>query len=291
VLIIGCGDIGRRVAALCLARGEAVVGVVRSPDQATALERAGIQALRADLDQDPLPPLPSSAAGVLYLAPPPEQGSTDFRMGRVLNCFAAQGQPRRLVYLSTSGVYGDCRGAWVDETRPPHPQEERSRRRLDAERQAHEWSRRNGVELVILRVAGIYGPDRLPLARIRQGLPLVRAEEAPFTNRIHEDDLSRICLAAMDLPVAGELFNVSDGQPGTMADYFDRVADLAGLRRPPKIPLAQAAARLSPGMLSYMRESRRLDNRKLRERLGIELLYPNLEQGLAACFPPRPNRG
>jgi nucleoside-diphosphate-sugar epimerase len=240
----------------------------------------------ADLDGPELPPFPAPEGRVFYLAPPPEGGDTDPRLARALGALRPVGLPLRLVYISTTGVYGDCGGAWVDETRPASPTADRALRRLDAERRLQAWSLESGAEIVILRVAGIYGPDRLPLGRIRQGLPVVRAEEAPFTNRIHEDDLVQVCAAAMERPVAGEVFNVSDGRPGTMAEYFDAVADLAGLRRPPKIAMAEAAARLSPGMLSYMQESRRLRNDKMLERLGVVLRYPTLEQGLAACTPP-----
>lgn len=284
MLIIGCGDVGRCVARRYLGSGNAVTGIVRSEASADSLKQQGIQAIRVDLDQDPLPSLPSRDERVFYFAPPPARGAADPRVARMVEAFHRDGPPRRLVYISTTGVYGDCRGEWVDEKRPVNPGVDRARRRLDAEIRFQEWSRVSGAELVILRVAGIYGPDRLPLARIRQGLPLVRAKEAPFTNRIHEYDLAQVCMASMERPVAGEIFNVSDGHPGAMADYFDAIADLAGLPRPPKIPLAGAEQHLSAGMLSYMRESRRLDNRKMLERLTIELRYPSLEQGGPACF-------
>jgi nucleoside-diphosphate-sugar epimerase len=283
MLIIGCGDLGRRVGAYYAVRGGTVTGAARGPASLALLPALGLLPLALDLDR-PLPPLPAAGAEVFYFAPPPDRGVEDPRMARVLAAFARDGQPRRLVYISTTGVYGDCAGAWVDETRPPRPGADRARRRLDAEQRLQAWGRAGGGEWVILRVAGIYGPGRLPLERIRQGLPLVRAGEAPFTNRIHLDDLVQVCIAAMERPVAGEVFNVSDGEPGTMAAYFDAVADRAGLPRPPKIPMAEAAARLSPGMLSYMRESRRLDNRRLRERLGVTLRYPDLQAGLTACF-------
>lgn len=284
MLIIGCGDVGRRVARHYSDSGESVQGLVRSAAGAKALRQAGIEPIVGDLDQDPLPSLPTVGDGVFYFAPPPERGTEDPRMIRFLRCTGQDRAPRRLVYISTTGVYGDCAGAWVDESRPVNPGADRARRRLDAETRLAEWARNTGVELVILRVAGIYGPDRLPLNRIRQGLPLVRAEEAPFSNRIHEEDLVRVCVAAMERPVAGEVFNVSDGRPGTMAEYFDAIADRAGLPRSPKIPMAEAADRLSPGMLSYMRESRRLDNAKMRRLLLPELRYESLEQGLADCF-------
>jgi nucleoside-diphosphate-sugar epimerase len=241
--------------------------------------------LCVDLDRPPLPTLPPDRERVFYFAPPPESGTEDPRMAHVLHALRRDGGVRRLVYISTTGVYGDCRGEWVDEGRELSPGADRARRRLDAEAQVRAWSRATGAEAVILRVAGIYGPERLPLARIRQAMPLVRSEESPFTNRIHVEDLAEVCAAAMEQPVAGEIFNVSDGHPGTMAEYFDAVADLYGLPRPPKIPMAEAAARLSPGMLSYMQESRRLSNEKMRRLLGVELRYPSLREGLASCDP------
>ena len=284
MLIIGYGALGRRVAALSLAHGGAPWGLVRRPEAMADLGGQGIPMILADLDQGLPPPLPSRAGTVLYLVPPPEAGQEDPRLGRVLEAFHRDGQPRRLVYISTSGVYGDCGGAWIDETQPTAATADRSLRRLAAERQVRDWAVASGGEWVILRVAGIYGPGYLPLSRLRQGLPIVGAGEAPFTNRIHVDDLARICLAALERPLTGEIINVCDGQPSTMADYFDRVADLAGLPRAPKISLAEAAERLSPGMLSYLRESRRIRNDKLRELLGVELLYPDLELGLRASF-------
>jgi nucleoside-diphosphate-sugar epimerase len=132
-------------------------------------------------------------------------------------------------------------------------------------------------------VAGIYGPGKLPLARLRRGEPTVRESEAPYTNRIHIDDLVRVCLAALARGGDGEVYNVSDGVPGNMTDYFNQVADWAGLPRPPQIPLAEATDRLSAGMLSYLQESRRLDSGKLRRELGVALRYPDLASGLAAC--------
>ncbi len=283
-LIIGCGYLGRRVARQLRLAGQQVTGVVRTGTSAQLLAAEGVAGHILDLDRSPLPALPLAGSGLFYFAPPPGSGSKDDRVRNLLAAFASQGAPRRVVYLSTTGVYGDCGGAWVDETRPVAPVVDRAKRRWDAECGFRDWHRTGGGELVILRVAGIYGPDKLPLARLRKGLPMVREEEAPFTNRIHVDDLVQVCLAAMERGRDGEIYNVSDGHPGTMTDYFNRIADLAGLPRPPLISLTEGEGRLSPGMLSYMRESRRLDNRKMLDQLGVTLKYPGLEQGLPACF-------
>ncbi len=284
MLIIGCGYMGCLVGAEYLARGEAVTGVVRSAASAQRLRKLGIGALQADLDAASAPTLPSRGEALFYFAPPPATGSTDPRLRRVLAGFAVGGQPRRIVYISTTGVYGDCEGAWVDEGWPVHPQTARARRRVDAELALAEWADVSGGELVILRVAGIYGPGKLPLERLRQGQPVVRASESPFTNRIHAEDLVQVCLAAMARGARGRVYHACDGHPGTMAEYFRLLAEEAGLASPPEIPIAEAGERLSPGMLSYMRESRRLSNRRMVEELGVILKYPNLRLGLAACL-------
>jgi nucleoside-diphosphate-sugar epimerase len=284
MLIIGCGYLGRQVAAHYQDQGQPVTGLVRSAASARALTEQGIPALQADLDAAELPALPSKDAPVFYFAPPPEGGTTDPRLRRVIDSFTDHGQPRRIVYVSTTGVYGDCHGSWIDETHPVNPQADRARRRLDAEQTLQAWSRHTGGQLVILRVAGIYGPGKLPLERLRRGLPVVRDAESPYTNRIHIRDLVEVCVAAMERGVSGRVYHACDGHPGTMAEYFRRLAALSGLPPPPEISLAEAPQRLSPGMLSYMQESRRLSNRRITEELGVQLKYPSLESGLRACF-------
>ena len=287
MFIIGCGYVGRRVAALLRERGDPVTGIVRGEESAKAMAGLGIESLRLDLAHDALDALRCAGERVFHFAPPPGTGTKDPAMARLLDSFARQGHPSRLVYISTTGVYGDCDGAWVDETWPPRPRAPRAVRRWDAERRLQRWSDDSGAELVILRVAGIYACDRLPLARIRDAQPVVSLEEAPWSNRIHIDDLVAVCLAAMERAPAGALYNVCDGNPSTMTDYFCRVADAAGLPRPPQIPLAEAPGQVSAGMLSYLRESRRLSNRRMRDELGIRLRYPTLDDGLDACFPDR----
>jgi nucleoside-diphosphate-sugar epimerase len=223
---------------------------------------------------------------LFYFAPPPAAGRQDARVMRLIQSFQEAASPLRVVYLSTSGVYGDCQGEWVDENRAPKPEVDRARRRLDAESRWQAWSRETGGELVILRVAGIYGPGKLPVQRLQTGQPMVSEEDSPVTNHIHSLDLVQICLAAMQRGRSGEVYNVSDGHPGSMTGYFNRVADFLGLPRPPLITKAQAKQQLSPGMLSYLRESRRLSNKKMLDELAIKLQYPNLDAGLPACLAP-----
>jgi nucleoside-diphosphate-sugar epimerase len=285
MLILGCGYLGRLVAPSLVERGEDVIGVVRSAESAAALEAVGARALRLDLAADPLDKLPCASAQVFHFAPPPTSGAEDGLTARLVAAFHRNGDPRRVVYVSTTGVYGDCGGEWVDEQRCVRPKADRALRRWDAEQRLRRWSADSGGELVILRVAGIYACDRLPLERIRSAQPVVATDEAPWSNRIHADDLVRVCCAAMERAPDGALYNVSDGHPSTMTDYFCRIADAAGMPRPPQIPLAEAPGQVSAGMLSYLQESRRLSNRKMLEELDVTLRYPSLEEGLADCFP------
>lgn len=286
VLIVGCGHVGRRVAVSLHARGQHVTGLVRSTTSAAQLRELGIDALCLDLDDDASPiPRSGKFGGVCYLAPPPSTGVQDTRMRGFLESLDKTSPPRRIVYISTSAVYGDCRGDWITEEQPLQPATDRGRRRLDAERQLQAWAARHGVEWVILRVPGIYGPGKLPLERLRKGLPVLREAEAPYTNRIHADDLATICVAALDSDHHNTVYNVSDGHPSTMTDYFFRVADAAGLPRPPVVSREEAQQVLSAGMLSFLQDSRRMSNQKLLRDLRVTLRYPDLDTGLQSCFP------
>jgi nucleoside-diphosphate-sugar epimerase len=294
VLIAGCGDIGVRVARLLRARGATVAGLVRNAAGAERLRRFDIEPINGDLD-DPatLAALPTAGKLIYYMAPPPGGGPLDTRLRNFCAAIGAGGAPVKVVYLSTSGVYGDCGGDWVTEATPVNPQTSRARRRFDAETVLQAWGVTLGVAVVVLRVTGIYGPGRLPLARLQQGHPVLHAAESPPTNRIHADDLATVCLAAADQGEAGEVFNVSDGQPGTMSQYFNTAADLLGLPRPPQISLTEARQVMTPMMLSYLTETRRMDNRRMLDRLGVTLRFPDLESGLKNVIEQlgEPNQG
>lgn len=267
LLIAGLGDIARRV------RERLPAGLeVRSISR-----RSG-----ADLDRpQTLPPFAGWADTLLYTAPPPPAGDRD---PRVANLLAALGRPGiipgRVVYLSTSGVYGDCGGALVDESRPANPQTARARRRLDAETQLQAWCGERGVALVVLRVPGIYAADRLPLERLRAGTPVLRDEDDVWTNHIHADDLAAICLRALEASAPAGVYNASDDSALRMSEWFDLLVDRFGLPRPPRIARGAAAGRISPEMLSYMSESRRLVNAKLKRDLGVRLAYPTVFDGV-----------
>ncbi|MCG6887474.1 MAG: SDR family oxidoreductase [Proteobacteria bacterium] len=281
VFIVGCGDIGQRVARLWQQRGVPVTGLAR---QTSALAEAGITPCQANLDEPAsLQVLPVRDALVYYFAPPPSRGRTDTRMRHFLDALKPDCLPARIVAISTSGVYGDQQGNLVDETTPTRPQADRAHRRLDAEVQLREFGRQHNVAVIILRVGGIYGPGRLPIERLRQQVPMVHEHLAPLTNRIHAEDLAAVCLAAGRRGQADAIYNVSDGCHSNMTEYFNTVADFLGLPRPPAIDWEQAEQTLTPGMLSYLRESRRMDTTKMNEELGVKLRYPDLQQGLAAC--------
>ncbi len=281
VLIVGCGDIGVRVARLIRARGGTVTAVSRSYSNEARLEEQGLKVVSGNLDDpDALHSLNASGQLVFYLAPPPGGGPLDTRMRHFCQAVGKDRAPARVVYVSTSGVYGDCGGEWVTEETPIKPQTSRAQRRADAEKTLQEWGRINGVAVVILRVTGIYGPGRLPLARIEQGHPILLEADSPPTNRIHADDLAEVCVTAAEKADDGDIFNVSDGHPGTMTHYFNVITDLLGLPRLPQIDMQEAKQVMNPMMLSYLTESRRMDNRKMMERLGVTLKYPDLESGL-----------
>lgn len=282
VLIVGCGYVGERVARAEQEAGARVNALVRSAESVDRLAAHGIAGIRADLD-DPasLAALPTAGAILYYFAPPPASGVSDTRLGNFLAAITRP--PKRIVLISTTGVYGDCRGEWVTEDRPPHPVADRARRRLDAEQRLRAWGQAHDIPVSVLRVPGIYGPGRLPVKRLQAGEPVLREAESPWSNRVHVDDLVRACLAAARAGQAGGVYNISDGHPSTMTDYFNRVADAVGLPRPPQITRAEAQTALSDGMRSYLAESKRLDNRRMRDELGIEPRYPDLVAGLAAC--------
>jgi nucleoside-diphosphate-sugar epimerase len=285
VLIVGCGDIGRRVGRLLSAAGRKVVGVVAGEDSAAKLKEAGIRPLVANLnDPDELHALPTAGALVFYFAPPPGGGITDPKVRNFCAAATGTGAPQRLVYISTSGVYGDRGGATVTEETPANPQTSRAKRRYAAEQTLLRWGAEQGVAVIILRVTGIYGPGRIPLSRLLDGHPLLCLEESAPTNRIHADDLAQVCVVAAEKGDAGEIFNVSDGHPSTMTEYFLAVAELAGLPRPPLVSMEEARRVMTPLMLSYLGESRRMDNSRMLKRLGVKLRYPTLAEGLPASF-------
>lgn len=283
VFIIGCGDIGRRVARLAMAGGAEVTALVRSEESAARLKDLGIGTVEGNLDDAAsLSGLPTRDAVVFYFAPPPGGGITEPRVRAFCAAIKPGDEPAKVIYLSTSGVYGDCGDAEVTEETPVNPQTARAKRRYDAETAVRAWGEERGVPTIVLRVTGIYGPGRLPLQQLASGQPVLREEEASFTNRIHSEDLARVCIAAAERGENGDIFNVSDGNPGTMSEYFTACADALGYPRPRQVTMEEAKKVMTPLMLSYVTESRRMGNEKMLRKLGIKLLYPTLQEGLKA---------
>ncbi len=279
LLIVGCGDIALR-ALPRLARDYAVSGLVRSSAQAERIASRGAAAVMGDLDRADTLRQAAGAELVLHLAPPPETGDGDQRTANLIAAFSER-PPERLVYISTSGVYGDCGGDWVDEDRPLAPLSPRAARRVDAERRLLDWSAKSGSAVSILRVPGIYAAERLPLAHLKRGVPVLAPEDDVYSNHIHADDLAAICALALERSRAGCAYNTSDDGELKMGDYFDLVADRAHLPRPPRVTRAAAeAGAIGEGLMSFMRESRRLNNARMKAELGVRLRYPTVYDGV-----------
>ena len=280
VLIAGYGDVGQRVARLLPARVR-VLALNADAARAPALRAQGVQPLAGDLDDAAsLRRLAGLATRVLHLAPPPGDGAGDPRSAALLRALALRAAPMALVYGSTSGVYGDCGGALVAETRPLAPDTARARRRVAAEQSARAFGRLSGARVSILRIPGIYAGDRTPRERLLRGTPVLAPQDDVFSSHIHADDLARACIAALWRGKPQRVVHANDDSRWRMGEYFDRAADLVGLPRPPRIDRAAARAQLPPLLLSFMSESRRLDNTRLKRELRLRLRYPTPESGL-----------
>ncbi|MGI4814758.1 MAG: SDR family NAD(P)-dependent oxidoreductase [Janthinobacterium lividum] len=316
--IVGSGDVGRRCVAQLATRFR-VMAVTRGVENHAALRALGAVPMRADLDRPrTLARLAGLAPRVLHLAPPPGQGAGDPRTAALLAALSRvrrgarsprwrspgnilterwwpprrfavpdAARPTQLIYVSTTGVYGDCGGALVSETRTPRPANARARRRVVAEGLLRRAGRRGSVRTTLIRVPGIYAGDRLPIARLMRGTPALLAADDVFTAHIHADDLARILIAALRRGQPQRIVHAVDDTRMKMADYFDCVADAQALPRPPRVSRAQAERVLEPTLLSFMRESRQLDNRRLKQELKVRLRYPTVDDFLASLPPPR----
>lgn len=287
VLVIGCGDVGLRTVAL--QPRVHWLALTSSPERRTELRARGVRPLLGNLDQPhTLARLAGLATQVLHLAPPPGEGVSDPRTQALLRNLARGRAPQALVYASTSGVYGDCGGAWVDEHRALQPQSARAQRRVDAEHGVRQYARQQGVRVSVLRVPGIYAPDRVggtPRERLWRGDPLLRAEDDVYTNHIHADDLARACWLALWRGGALRSYHISDDSPWTMGEYYTQAAALYGLPAPERLSRAEVRARVSAMQWSFMRESRRLRNTRMKQELRLRLRYPDVLTGLRALPP------
>jgi nucleoside-diphosphate-sugar epimerase len=278
VLIVGCGDVGMRLLPL-LTPHFRVFATTSQPARCAELRAAGAVPLVADLDHPAsLRRLAGLAPWVVHLAPPPAEGALDRRTRNLTAILPEQG---RLVYVSTTGVYGDCGGARFDESRPVAPRNPRALRRVDAESVLRRWARGSGAALSILRVPGIYAADRLPLKRLREGTPALAETDDVYTNHIHADDLAAIIARALFRAMPNRVYHAVDDSEMKMAEYFDAVADAHDLPRPPRLPRAELRQVVSPALLSFMSESRRLRNERIKRELGVRLRYPTVTSALS----------
>lgn len=280
LLIIGCGDIALRAVKRLLPAFH-IYALTRSAERADELRGLNITPIVGDLDQpETLSKLAGLAHSVLHFAPPQNAGEADRRTQHLL---AALGKgeilPQRLVYISTTGVYGNCDGNWVDETRRTAPSTARAKRRLSAESQLRQWGIKRGVTVSILRVPGIYSQDRLPLARLKTDTPTLVASEDSYTNHIHADDLARIAAAAMFRGRPGRVYNTADDSNLKMGDWFDFLATRFNLPKPRRVTRAEAQTQMPENLLSFLNESRRISNKRVKRELRVKLTYPNVDQG------------
>jgi len=282
LLVLGCGDVGLRLLPLLRAQFR-IFAVTSQPSRRAELRAAGAVPVVADLDHPAsLRRLKGLADYVVHLAPPPAEGLRDSRSRNVTAILPEAG---RVVYISTTGVYGDCGGAWFDESRPVAPHNARARRRVDAERVLRRWALRTGATLSILRVPGIYAADRLPLKRLELGTPALIEQDDVYTNHIHADDLARIIARTLFRGAPNRVYHAVDDSDMKMAAYFDAVADTFRLPRPPRLPRAELAALVTPALLSFMSESRRMRNARLKSELGVRLRYERVVDCLQQLAP------
>ncbi len=283
LMIIGCGDVGLRVLKLLAGRWR-ICALTSSAERVAELRAAGAVPLVGNLDiPASLGRLGGGFDAVLHLAPPLSSGTRDPRTRNLLQALARRGAPSTIVYASTTGVYGDCGGAHVDETRTINPQTDRAKRRVDAENQLRMFGRRFGTNVHILRIPGIYAGDRAgghPRERLKRGTPVLMREDDVYTNHIHADDLARACVLALWRGLPQRVVNACDSTDMLMGDYFDLAADIEGLPRPPRVSRAEAQRVMPAVSMSFLSESRRLSNQRLLRELGLVLRYPTVKEGL-----------
>lgn len=301
LLIIGFGDVAQRVALqLTQIHGLRLLALTRDASRVQAMRALQVTPLLGDLDRpQSLRRLAGIATRVLHLAPPPSLSeaqpgwSEDARTTALVQALRRGTAPQTVVYGSTSGVYGDCQGAWVEESRPVAPSTARARRRVHAEQSLRRLGQpaRAGGALIgasrvsIVRIPGIYAPNReggTPRARLLRATPVLRQEDDVFTNHIHADDLARAVWLALWRGQPGRIYHACDDTELRMGDYFALAAQLYGLPEPERISRAQAREQLPASLLSFMGESRRLRNQRMKNELGLVLRYPTVEQGLHA---------
>jgi hypothetical protein len=292
ICIAGCGDVGKRIACRLIESGvktTSILAQVRSRESQSILEAESFQAEMIDFDslqEVEISKKYEKIHSLYYLVPPQKNGEIDLRSKAFLDYLKCNGftKPskfvRRIVLISTTGVYGDCDGESVTEETPLNPTTERSQRRADMEKQWRCFADQNKMILSILRVPGIYSFSRLPRARLQTDTPVVNPDECGYTNRIHADDLAMICQAVMEKQISTDVYNVSDGEPGKLSQYLIDVANFLQLTPPTIVSLAEGHEKISTGMMSYITESRKIDNNKLLNTFNLKLAYSDYREGI-----------
>ena len=285
VLIVGCGDVGLRVAGLLKASSR-LMALTSSSLRVETLQRRGITPMLGDLDKpQTLRRLAGVATHVVHMAPPPLEGHTDPRTRALVLALRLRSLPSSMVYGSTTGVYGDCEGEWIDETRRLQPQTARAQRRVNAQDWVNHLGKSGYPRTQVLRIPGIYALDReggTPRERLLRGTPVLQAHEDVYTNHIHADDLARATVLALWRGRPLRAMNVCDNTDMKMGDYMESVAKMWNLQEPARISREQAQLQLSPMVMSFLNESRRIRSARLAQELGLRLLYPTVMDGLKA---------
>ncbi len=305
LLIVGCGDVGQRVASILnayksiqaqpLPRTCRILALTSSADRINPLRTQGIVPLLGNLDDGAsFRRLAGLATHVLHLAPPPSEGWSDPRTLALTRTLRLRSAPSAFIYGSTSGVYGDLAGGRAVETLPTAARTPRALRRVSAEQTVRFLGRStinsNVIRTSILRIPGIYAPNReggTPKDRLLRGTPVLAAKDDVYTNHIHADDLARACLAALWRGKPQRVYNVNDDSRLKMGDYFDFAADLYNLPRPPRVPRSTAQDQLPLMLLSFMSESRQMDNARMKQELKLQLRYPTVKTGLTEATQPK----
>jgi len=282
--IFGCGDLGRRIAQCLISDGvnpEEISSFVRSQESASLAAAMSLSVATIDVDQTPIDLSECHKKQVYFTVAPQSYGTTDLRSRRILQTLKSNDiLPAKVVLISTTGVYGNSTKEWITESSVLRPENDRGQRRLDAERQWSDWAKGFDIELVILRVPGLYAYSRLSHERFKKRSPLVKVSECGFSNRIHADDLARICVIAMNVAKGGRIYNATDGSPSTITEYLQTAAKVLGYAAMPEVSLADAPELISSSMLSYFKDSRKISNRKMLTELNVKLMYPDLCQGI-----------
>ncbi|TWT15092.1 SDR family oxidoreductase [Reyranella sp. CPCC 100927] len=283
LFIFGFGDTAAQLAHEARKSRYTVIGTVRTVDKLRALRDAGHEIVRFASD-GPLDAPAQALAGITHLlcSIPPDAEGDPAALAHADDVARHASGLRWIGYLSTTGVYGDHGGAWIDETTPVAPISDRARRRVAAEQQWQALGERLRVPTFIFRLPGIYGPGRSALDQVRAGTARRIARPGQVFSRIHIEDIATTVLASMRQPDASAIYNVADDEPSAQADVVAFAYTLLGLLPPPPVDYADIEASLPPMARSFYAESRRMKNDRIKRDLGVTLAYPTYREGLRA---------